>query len=82
MPPHPETWLRVTPAGLHCEPGGFYVDPLRAVDRAVITHGHSDHARPGHTHVLGTKETLAVMRARMGEGAGETQQALRYGERH
>ena len=41
--PHPETWLKPTPAGLYCEPGGFFVDPLRAVDRAVITHAHSDH---------------------------------------
>ncbi len=80
MPPHPQTWLRVTPAGLFCEPGGFYIDPGRAVDRAIITHGHSDHARPGHTAVLATAETLAVMRARMGAGSGETQQALGYGE--
>eukprot|EP01031_Cornospumella_fuschlensis_P050601 gene50601-61895_t len=81
MPPHPETWLRVTPDGLFCEPGGFFVDPVRPVDRAVITHGHSDHARPGHAHVLATPETLAIMRARMGEDrAGTTQQALRYGE--
>jgi putative mRNA 3-end processing factor len=69
------------PQGLYCEPGGFYIDPLRAVDRAVITHAHSDHARPGHRHVLATRETLALMRARMGaERAGETQQALGWGE--
>ena len=81
MPPHPETWLRVTPDGLFCEPGGFFVDPVRPVERAVITHGHSDHARPGHAHVLATAETLAIMRARMGEDrAGATQQALPYGE--
>jgi putative mRNA 3-end processing factor len=39
---HPSTWLKVLPNGLFCEPGGFYIDPLRPVDRAVITHGHSD----------------------------------------
>ncbi|MBW6397882.1 ligase-associated DNA damage response exonuclease [Roseomonas sp. HJA6] len=79
--PHPSTWLKVTPAGLYCEPGGFFIDPSRVVDRAVISHGHSDHARPGHAHVLATRETLAIMTARMGEGrAGVTQQALRYGE--
>jgi putative mRNA 3-end processing factor len=81
MPPHPETWLRVTPEGLHCLPGGFTVDPVRPVQHAVITHGHSDHARPGHGAVLATPETLAIMRARMGEGrAGEAQQAIRPGE--
>jgi putative mRNA 3-end processing factor len=78
--PHPETWLRPTPAGLFCEPGGFFIDPGGPVDRAVITHGHADHARPGHAAVLATPETLAIMRARMGQGSGDTQQPLRYGE--
>ena len=81
MPTHPESWLRVTPEGLHCLPGGFTLDPVRPVERAVITHGHADHARPGHAAVLATPETLAVMRARMGEGrAGLSQQPLRPGE--
>jgi len=80
--PHSETWLRVLPAGLYCEPGGFYVDPVRPVDRAIITHAHSDHARPGHGAVLASAETLALMDQRMGEGrAGVSQQALGYGER-
>jgi putative mRNA 3-end processing factor len=78
--PHPETWLKPVAEGLYCEPGGFYVDPVRPVDRAVITHAHSDHARPGHAAVLATPETLAIMRVRMGEDrAGATQQALAYG---
>ena len=76
--PHPQTWLRVTESGLFCEPGGFHIDPARAVPHAVVTHGHSDHARPGHAAVLATAETLAVMRARMGAGSGDTQQALPY----
>jgi putative mRNA 3-end processing factor len=59
--PHPDTWLRVLPTGLYCEPGGFHVDPTRPVDRAVITHAHSDHARPGHGAVLASAETLALM---------------------
>ncbi|MDE2319464.1 MAG: ligase-associated DNA damage response exonuclease [Rhodospirillales bacterium] len=81
MPPHPETWLKPTPSGLYCVPGDFCIDPVRAVPRAIITHGHSDHARPGHTQVLATPETLAIMRVRMGEErAGASQQALPYGE--
>ena len=80
--PHPDTWLQTLPDGLYCEPGGFYIDPVRAVGRAVITHAHADHARPGHDAVLGTEPTLAIMRTRMGEeAAGRTQQALAYGER-
>jgi putative mRNA 3-end processing factor len=81
MPPHPETWLRITPEGLHCLPGGFTIDPVRPVGRAVITHGHGDHARPGHGAVLATPETLAIMRARLGESrAGDSQQPLRPAE--
>jgi putative mRNA 3-end processing factor len=80
VPGHPETWIHPTPAGLYVEPGGFYVDPARVVDRAVITHGHSDHARPGHRAVLATVETLAIMRARLGTRAGTALQPLRYGE--
>ncbi|HEX3350407.1 MAG TPA: ligase-associated DNA damage response exonuclease [Acetobacteraceae bacterium] len=79
---HPETWLKVLPAGLYCEPGGFYVDPVRAVARAIVTHAHSDHARPGHQAVLASADTLALMRTRMGERtAGVTQQPLGWGER-
>jgi putative mRNA 3-end processing factor len=79
--PHPETWLRVLPDGLFCEPGGFHVDPVRPVDRAIVTHAHADHARPGHGAVLASPETLALMDVRMGEGrSGTTRQALDYGE--
>ena len=78
--PHPSTWLKVCPEGLYCEPGDFFIDPLRPVARAVITHAHSDHARPGHQAVLASPETLAIMRARMGERAPPSQQALPRGE--
>lgn len=76
--PRGEDWVRVTPAGLYIEPGDFYVDPARPVDRAVITHGHADHARPNHRAVLATPETLAIMRARYSEAAGGSLQALPY----
>ena len=59
------------PAGLCCKPGGFHIDPVRPVERAVITHGHSDHARPGHGAVLATQETLDMMRLRYGENFAE-----------
>ena len=79
--PRPESWLKVTEAGLYCEPADAYVDPARPVPRAVVTHGHADHARPDNGAVLATPETLAIMRARYGERAGAGQQALGYGER-
>jgi putative mRNA 3-end processing factor len=78
--PHPETWLKVLPEGLFCVPGGFYIDPLRGVDRAVVTHGHSDHARPGSRAVLASAATLAVMQARMGDAAWQSSQPLDWGE--
>jgi putative mRNA 3-end processing factor len=78
--PRPETWLRPTPAGLYCEPGGFHIDPVRPVAHAVITHGHGDHARPGNEAVLATPETVAIMRQRYREQAGGSLQALGYGE--
>jgi len=76
----PSKWLRVLPQGLFCEPGGFFIDPTRPVDRAVITHAHSDHARPGHQAVLASPETLALMRERLGAQAGNTQQPLTWSE--
>jgi putative mRNA 3-end processing factor len=57
-------WLTVTEAGLYCIPGGFHVDPSRPVDRAIVTHGHADHARPGHQALLATPETAAIVRLR------------------
>src|SRR6476469_9276145 len=72
----PEDILLPTPAGVCCKNGGFHIDPTRPVDKAVITHGHSDHARPGHSAVLATQETLDLMRLRYGENfAGSTQVA-------
>ncbi|MFN0262433.1 ligase-associated DNA damage response exonuclease [Tepidamorphus sp. 3E244] len=80
MPIRPADLLHPTPAGLYCPPGDFYVDPLRGVERAVVTHGHSDHARPGHAKCLATPETLAIMAARMGETHAQETQAIQYGE--
>ncbi|MEL6232911.1 MAG: ligase-associated DNA damage response exonuclease [Pseudomonadota bacterium] len=68
--------LHPTPAGLYCPPGDFYIDPVRSVDRALITHGHADHARAGHGSVMATEETLEIMALRFGPGhAGSTQTA-------
>jgi putative mRNA 3-end processing factor len=77
----PEDLLTPTPAGLCCRAGNFHIDPTRPVERAVITHGHSDHARAGHGAVLATQETLDLMRLRYGESFAGTTQSIRYGER-
>src|SRR6478735_9397135 len=76
----PQDILMPVPAGLCCKPGGFHIDPVRPVERAVITHGHSDHARPGHGAVLATQETLDLMRLRYGDNFAGSTQAIAYGE--
>ncbi len=76
----PEDILVPTPSGVCCKPGGFHIDPTRPVEKALITHGHSDHARAGHGAVLATQETLDIMRLRYGENFAGSTQAVRYGE--
>ena len=65
------------PEGLYCPAGGFFIDPWRPVERAVITHAHADHARRGHGAYLATAASEGVLRARLG---AITLQGLRYGE--
>jgi putative mRNA 3-end processing factor len=79
---HPRDWLEVRPAGLYCVPADAFIDPTRAVPRAVVTHGHSDHARPGHGSVLATSETLQIMAVRYGEDFAGSSQIAAYGETH
>jgi len=82
----PHELLCPSPQGLYCPPGDFFIDPVRPVDRALITHGHSDHARSGHGAVLATRETLDIMALRYGEGftgsteAAELGKTLRIGD--
>src|SRR5882724_12885037 len=76
----PEDILKPTPAGLCCQIGGFHIDPVRPVDKALITHGHSDHARAGHGAVLASQETLDMMRLRYGDNFAGSTQAISYGE--
>lgn len=74
-------FIALTPVGLYCAAGDFYVDPLRPVPRALVTHAHSDHARPGHGLVLATRETLALMALRCGAGFASAAQAAAPGEK-
>ncbi|MFN7051018.1 MAG: ligase-associated DNA damage response exonuclease, partial [Gemmobacter sp.] len=69
--------LSFTDRGIFCPEGGFYIDPWRPVDLAIITHAHSDHARPGHAAYLCTPGTAPVLRHRLGDVRVEI---LAYGE--
>ena len=76
----PEDLLCPEASGLKCAPGGFHIDPTRPVDLALITHGHADHARPGHGHVVATPETLSIMAARYGEDFATETTPVAFGE--
>ena len=69
--------LTFTDRGIYCAAGDFYIDPWRPVERALITHGHADHARPGHVSFLATQTALPVIRHRLGDIKAQT---IGYGE--
>ena len=73
--------LHTRPEGLYCPPGDFFIDPVRPVERALVTHGHADHARPGNGKVLATRETLDIMAIRYGADFCGAMQAAAFGER-
>src|SRR5688500_7610998 len=64
--------------GLYCPSGDFHIDPWTPVDRAIITHAHSDHARSGSNSYLTTTTGAAPLRVRLGPQANI--QTLNYGE--
>ena len=69
--------IRSEPSGLYCEQGDFYIDPSRAVDRAVITHAHSDHARKGSRSYLCSTACEPLLKTRLGKNISV--QAIAYG---
>jgi len=76
----PDDLLKPRPEGLYCPPGDFYIDPVRPVERALVTHGHADHARPGNQNVLATRQTLDIMAIRYGENFAASRQEAAIGE--
>lgn len=79
VPTSPEAWLHPSPNGLYCAAGKFHIDPHSPVERAIITHGHSDHARSGHGAVLATPETIEIMKVRYGANAARRFEPQPYG---
>ncbi|WP_284391602.1 ligase-associated DNA damage response exonuclease [Algimonas ampicilliniresistens] len=76
-----EQWMQVRPEGLYCAPADIYIDPIEPVTRAIITHGHADHARSGHGEVFATPETIDIMRTRYYLGDETRENGLKYGQR-
>ncbi|HKK75962.1 MAG TPA: ligase-associated DNA damage response exonuclease [Saprospiraceae bacterium] len=69
--------LEFTNKGIYCAPADVYIDPWKKVKRALITHGHADHSRWGHSYYLCTKSARPVIRHRLGPINIET---VDYGE--
>lgn len=76
--PRDFSWIRPEPWGIHVVPADCWIDPSRPVDRALVTHGHADHARGGHGTTMATPETLAIMKLRYGTDEGAV--PVGYGE--
>ncbi|MEO0589506.1 MAG: ligase-associated DNA damage response exonuclease [Pseudomonadota bacterium] len=74
----PFSWIRPEPWGVHVVPADCWIDPGRAVDTALVTHGHADHARGGHGATIATPQTLAIMELRYNTREGA--RAVEYGE--
>ena len=74
----PFSWIRPEPWGVHVVPADCWIDPGRAVDKALVTHGHADHARGGHGETYATPETLAIMELRYNTREGVV--PVEYGE--
>lgn len=72
-----EDLIVLRPEGLYCPLGGFFIDPWRPVERAVITHAHADHARRGHGAYLAHDHSVQVLRVRLGDIAV---QGVAYGQ--
>ncbi len=71
-------WIEPHPTGIYVRPADAWIDPSLPQERALVTHGHADHARGGHGHVWATRrETLAIMALRYGTASGT---AVGYGE--
>ena len=64
--------IEFTDTGLFCRQGGFYIDPWKPVDKAVITHAHSDHARWGSQHYLCHHLTKPLLQLRLGDNSYES----------
>ena len=71
--------LKETSQGLYCPDGDFFIDPWQPVPRALITHAHGDHARPGSAAYLCTPGTASLLRRRLGPDTSI--QTVAYGER-
>lgn len=70
--------ISFTDKGIYCKQGDFFIDPWKPVKRALITHAHSDHARPGNEYYLCQSFSIPILKLRL--GAGINVEGCAYGE--
>ena len=73
-------WIKKKKEGLYCIPGDFFIDPILPVEKALITHAHSDHARPNNKYILCSSETKDIMKLRYGDKYCQSCQVVNYNE--
>ena len=73
-------WVKKMASGLSVLPADAMIDPTTPQPIALITHGHADHARSGHKHVIATPQTLDIMATRYGQNFAKTVTPLAFGE--
>lgn len=74
-----QSLLQFTASGIFCPNAALHIDPWNPADFAIITHAHSDHAKPGCKHYLAHKDSESILRLRLGEDI--SLQTVAYGER-
>src|SRR5436190_16633834 len=75
----PNSLLQFTSKSIYCSAADVHIDPWIPADRAIITHAHSDHAKPGSKNYLAHKDSEAILRLRLGEDI--SLQTVEYGEK-
>ena len=71
-------FVTLTPQGLYCKAGDFYLDPVMPAPVAIISHAHADHAIGGNDNVFATSATFAFMELRYGKNAGKNKHVISY----
>src|SRR5690606_3468749 len=71
--------LEFNEKGIYCEKAGIYIDPWKSVDNCIISHAHADHSRRGMGKYLAHKDSIPIMKLRLGENIKH--RGVEYGEK-
>lgn len=77
-----QDFIVLTANGLYCSIGDFYLDPIKPVSVAIISHAHADHAVSGNQTVYATAATFAFMELRYGKNAGKIKNTVPFHQKY